>query len=139
MEHNPDFVVNTGDMVMSQDKRLWDDFWKLSKTITVPYFLAVGNHEVFDKKSGELYKEQVDLPGNELYYSFTAGDSLFIFLDSNIPDQDRKIMGEQYKWLEGELSTSTQRHKFVFVHHPLYPEKGTSHYGRSLDKHPKER
>jgi predicted phosphodiesterase len=139
MGHKPDFVVNIGDMVMSPDEMRWDDFWKLSKPITVPYFLIVGNHEVYDKKSEELYKDQVDLPGNELYYSFTAWDSLFIFLDSNVPGEDRKIMDEQYKWLEGVLSTSTQRHKFLFVHHPLYPEKGMSHYGESLDKYPKER
>ncbi len=93
-----------------------------------------------DKKSEELYKEQVDLPGNKLYYSFAVDDSLFIFLDSNIPGQDRKITGDQYKWVEQTLATAGQRYKFVFVHHPLYPEKGIGHhYGGSLDKYPKER
>ncbi len=140
MEYKPDFVVNTGDMVGSPNKKNWADFWEKSKPITVPYFLTVGNHDVHDEKSEELYKEEVDLPGNKLYYSFTAGNSLFIFLDSNIPGQDRKITGEQYKWLEQILSTSRHTHKFVFVHHPLYPEKGIGyHYGGSLDKYPKER
>jgi hypothetical protein len=38
------------------------------------------------------------------------------------------------------LSTSGRKHIFVFVHHPLYPEKGNGHhYGGSLDKYPKER
>lgn len=140
MERSPDFVVNTGDMVNSPGKRVWADFWEQSRPVSVPYFLTVGNHDVDDKKSEELYKNVVDLPGNELYYSFTVNDSLFIILDSNIPGQDRKITGDQYTWLEEVLSASGHKHKFVFVHHPLYPEKGMGfHYGGSLDKYPAER
>ncbi len=140
MEHRPDFVVNTGDMLSSPGRSRWADFLEKSKLITVPYFLTVGNHDVNDKQSEELYKEEVDLPGNKLYYSFTVDDSLFIFLDSNIPGQDKKIIGDQYNWLEQALSTSDKKYKFVFVHHPLYPERGRGHhYGGSLDQYPKER
>lgn len=140
MTYRPDFMVNTGDMVGSPKKNLWADFWEMSKPVTVPYFLTVGNHDVHDQNSEELYKEETDLPGNKLYYSFTVGDSLFVFLDSNIPGQERKITSEQYNWLEKMLSTSRAEHKFVFVHHPLYPDKGKGyHYGGSLDKYPEER
>lgn len=140
MGYKPDFMVNTGDMILSPERSLWTDFWKRSRPVSVPYFLTVGNHDVNDKKSEGLYKEEVDLPGNKLYYSFTVGDSIFVFLDSNIPGQDKKITGEQYKWFEHLLSTSRHEHKFVFVHHPLYPEKGNGHhYGESLDKYPMER
>ncbi len=140
MEHRPDFVANTGDMVSSPSRSRWADFWEKSKLVTVPYFLAVGNHDVSDKKSEQLYKDEVDLPGNKLYYSFTVNNALFIFLDSNIPGQDRRITGDQYKWLEQVLSGSSEKNKFVFVHHPLYPEKGRGHhYGGSLDKYPEER
>lgn len=140
MEHRPDFVVNTGDMLSSPGRSRWADFLEKSKLITVPYFLTVGNHDVNDKQSEELYKEEVHLPGNKLYYSFTVDDSLFIFLDSNIPGQDKKIIGDQYNWLEQALSTSDKKYKFVFVHHPLYPERGRGHhYGGSLDQYPKER
>lgn len=140
MEHRPGFIVNLGDIVRSAKRASWVDFWERSKPIAVPYFLTVGNHDVHDEKSEELYKSQVDLPGDELYYSFTADDSIFIVLDSNIPGQDRRITGEQYKWLEGVLSTAGQRHTFVFLHHPLYPEEGRGHhYGGSLDKYPEER
>lgn len=140
MAHRPDFVVNTGDMVSSPSRSRWIDFFEESKPITVPYFLTVGNHDVDDKKSEELYKEQVDLPGNRLYYSFTVGDALFIFLDSNMPGQDRKIIGDQFRWVDELLSSSSNKYKFVFVHHPLYPEKGRGfHYGGSLDRYAGER
>lgn len=143
MERKPDFIVNTGDMIASPGSLDdWAKFWDLSKIVTVPYFLTVGNHDAHPKvpRSEKIYREQVDLPGNELYYSFVAGDSLFIVLDSYVDDEEKRITGEQYLWLEGVLANAKQRHKFVFLHHPLYtePRKG-KHAGDSLDKYPKER
>jgi 3',5'-cyclic AMP phosphodiesterase CpdA len=143
MAHKPAFVVNTGDMISSPvDRRGWRKFWEMSKPITVPYFLTVGNHDVHPRVpfSEQTYQEEVDLPGNELYYSFTAGNSLFIVLDSFIAGQEKKITGEQFKWLEATLARSRKKHKFIFVHHPLLtiPGKGR-HSGTSLDLYPKDR
>jgi 3',5'-cyclic AMP phosphodiesterase CpdA len=82
----------------------------------------------------------VDLPGNELYYSFVGGNSLFVVLDSYIKGEDKRITGEQFKWLEQVLAASKQKHTFVFVHHPLYPEKGKGkHHGNSLDRYKEDR
>lgn len=143
MDHKPAFVVNTGDEITTPgDLKDWEKFWEMSKPITVPYFLTVGNHDAHPKVPGSerVYKEQVDLPGNELYYSFTAGNSLFVVLDSFMDDQERKITGEQYTWLEGVLANPTPRHKFVFLHHPLYTDPGKGkHSGDCLDEYPKDR
>jgi 3',5'-cyclic AMP phosphodiesterase CpdA len=120
----------------------WAKFWEMSKPITVPYFLTVGNHDAHSKVPGseQIYTQQVDLPGNELYYSFVAGNSLFVVLDSSLDDQEKKITGKQYAWLEGILANAAQKHKFVFVHHPLYTVKGKGkHAGNSLDRYPVER
>jgi 3',5'-cyclic AMP phosphodiesterase CpdA len=143
MERKPDFVVNTGDMIaMPGDVKEWAEFWEMSKPITVPYFLAVGNHDAHPNVplSEKIYEHEVDLPGNELYYSFIAGNSLFIVLDSNLDDQEKKITGEQYQWLENVLESSKQKHKFVFLHHPLFTEPGKGkHAGGGLDQFPKDR
>ncbi len=140
VERKPDFVVNTGDMIATPgSKRDWAKFWEMSKPITVPYFLTVGNHDAHPKVplSEKTYKQEVDLPGNELYYSFLAGNSLFIVLDSYLDDQEKKITGEQYAWLEGVLSRSQQKHKFVFLHHPLYTDEGKGHHAHdSIDRYP---
>lgn len=139
----PDFVVNTGDMITTPgSKQDWAKFWEMSKPITVPYFLTVGNHDANPKVplSEKTYKHEVDLPGNELYYSFLAGNSLFIVLDSYLDDQEKKITGEQLKWLEGVLAASRQKHKFVFLHHPLYTDLGKGHHAHdSVDKYPESR
>lgn len=139
----PDFIVNTGDMIATPgNKEEWARFWETSRPITVPYFLTVGNHDAHPKVpwSEKTYQEQVDLPGNELYYAFRAGNSLFIVLDTFLDDQEKKITGEQRAWLEGILAKGKQTHTFVFLHHPLYPDKNKGkHHGNSLDRYPAER
>jgi 3',5'-cyclic AMP phosphodiesterase CpdA len=143
MERKPTFIVNTGDQIEKPGNReMWANFWEMSKVVTVPYFLTVGNHDIHPEVAGSLqtYKEQVNLPGNELFYSFVAGNSLFVVLDSYIKGEDKKITGEQFKWLEQVLASARQKHKFVFVHHPLYPEQGKGkHHGNSLDRYKEER
>lgn len=143
MERKPDFVVNTGDMIVTPgNKQEWSKFWEMSKPITVPYFLTVGNHDAHPKVplSEKRYKEEVDLPGNELYYSFKAGNSLFVVLDSYIDDQEKRISGEQLRWLEEVFAHSQQKHKFVFLHHPLYTDLGKGHHAHdSIDKYPDSR
>jgi 3',5'-cyclic AMP phosphodiesterase CpdA len=145
MNQKPDFVINTGDQIATPGNReQWANFWELSKVVTVPYFLTVGNHDVHPGVMGSehTYKEQVDLPGNELYYSFTARNALFIVLDSSVEGEEKKVTGEQFKWLEGVLANSREKHKFVFIHHPLYTdtERGRGmHVGSSLDKFPEDR
>ncbi len=143
MDRRPDFIVNTGDMIETPGKRQdWTKFWELSSPITAPYFLTVGNHDVHPKvpRSDKVYKEEVDQPGNEFYYSFVAGNSLFIVLDSYLRNEEKKITGEQLKWLEALLAGLTQKHKFVFVHHPLYTDLGKGHHSHdSLDKYPETR
>jgi len=143
MERKPDFIINTGDMIAKPgNKNDWANFWALSKPITVPYFLTVGNHDANPKMpfSEKTYKAQVDLPGNELYYAFVAGNSLFIVLDSYMDDQEKRITGEQFKWLETVLANSAQKHKFVFLHHPLYTDLGKGHHAHdSLDRYPESR
>ena len=143
MERKPFFIVNTGDQIEKPGNReMWANFWEMSQAVTVPYFFTVGNHDIHPEVAGseEVYREQVNLPVNEIYYSFTAGNSLFVVLDSYIKGEDKKITGEQFKWLEQVLASSKQRHKFVFIHHPLYPEKGKGkHHGNSLDRYKEER
>jgi len=140
---NPDFVINTGDMIAKPgNKEQWANFWAMSRPIPAPYFLTVGNHDAHPKAlfSERTYKKQVDLPGNELYYSFIAGNSLFIVLDSFIDDQEKRITGDQLTWLEGVLARSGFKHKFVFLHHPLFTEAGKGHhFGDCLDKYPRDR
>lgn len=143
LERKPDLMVSTGDQISKPGSvEHWKRFREMSKNVTIPHFLTVGNHDAHIEVVGseQTYKDQVDLPGNELYYSFVAGNALFIVLDSSIKGEDKKITGEQFTWLEQVLASSRQKHKFIFLHHPLYPEQGRGkHYGNSLDRYKEDR
>ncbi|MBT3181718.1 MAG: hypothetical protein HN337_04320 [Deltaproteobacteria bacterium] len=136
----PLFVMNTGDIIPTPGNRhQWQNFWRLSKEVPRPYFLVPGNHDINNVASQEVWRDEVDLPGNETYYSFTVGKNLFVVLNSCDPRYDRMIAGEQLAWLNRTLNPKKYEHQFVFLHHPLYLWKGASHYGMSLDRYPKAR
>lgn len=143
LTRKPDLMVNTGDQIDKPGNvEHWKRFGELSKDVSVPYFLTVGNHDAHVEVPGseEVYKAHVDLPGNELYYSFVAGNALFAVLDSYLKGEDKRITGEQFAWLDRTLTSAQQKHRFVFVHHPLFPEKGKGkHHGNSLDRYKEER
>ena len=137
----PAFVINVGD-VIKDDGNVdeWDEFVRLSAPINVPYFISPGNHEVSDKDSQTKFKSFVQQPGNELYYSFKAGDVLFVILDTEEPRFKSRIAGNQWVWLKGVLARSKEKYKFVFMHRPMYPyRKYGRHYEDSLNKFERDR
>ena len=138
---NPAFVISDGDIALDgKDKKSWEEFVGLSRPLTMPYLIAPGNHEIWDKESENEFKLNMRQPGNELYYSFKAGDALFIALDSEVPGDEAKITGEQWDWLVDTLEGSKEKFKFVYLHRPLYPDKKLGrHYGDSLNKYTDER
>jgi len=140
LSRKPDFFVNTGDVIVHPGSReQWKNFWRISSAIDLPNFLAIGNHDVDDKKSEAVWKDEVDLPGNELYYSWVVGRSLFVVLDGYETDRENKIEGAQFDWLKKTLDPNKYEHQFVFLHPPLFLRKGAEHYGDSLDRHPELR
>lgn len=137
MARRPLFVVNTGDVIPNPGNREeWSNFWEISRPITMPYFLTPGNHDINSVKSLGVWQDEVDLPGNETYYSFVVGKNLFVVLNSCEPGQDRRIGGRQLAWLSRTLNPGRYQHQFVFLHHPLFMWSGASHEGRSLDRYP---
>ncbi len=140
MRTNPAFVVNTGDLIPHPgDRSEWAHFRETSKIITVPYYFTPGNHDIDDEKSQQVWKDEVDLPGEETYYSWTYGTSLFAVLNSCDPADEKRIAGRQLAWLAHTLDPARYEHQFVFVHHPLFMWQGATHRGDSLDKYPEAR
>lgn len=139
--YDPAFVVNTGDCIygsssLTKVQGQYKDYAAtISAILTQKVYLAIGNHETQGNKDSEAFFAK-EIGG--LYYSFDRGDSHFIVLDSSKIGEDSKITGDQLEWLKQDLQKSrAARHKFVFVHMPLYPVDG--HRGSSLDMYPKER
>lgn len=140
MRRKPLFVVNVGDVIPNPGNRdHWKHFWDISREITVPLFIAPGNHDIDDEESMKVWMDEVDFPGNKAFYSFTVGKNLFVVLDSSDPKEWRRIVGPQFKWLAKTLDPERYEHQFVFVHHPLFMWKGATHEHEALDDHPVDR
>ncbi|MBN1283008.1 MAG: metallophosphoesterase [Proteobacteria bacterium] len=136
----PRFVVHVGDVLPTMgDKKQWERFQSISEPLRVPFYIAPGNHDMEDARTKALWKGLVDLPGNETYYSFTAGDDLFVVLSSHEPNYRWRIDRRQLEWLKRTLDPQRYEHQFVFVHHPMFLWKGAFHENESLDRYPHER
>lgn len=136
----PLFVVNTGDVIPNPgNRKQWANFREISKEITIPYFLVAGNHDIDDKESQDVWRDEVDLPGNETHYSFVVGRDLFVILNSCEPGLDRKIAGQQLEWLGKILNLAKYERQFVFLHHPLFLSANADYSGKSMDKYPELR
>jgi len=138
LERKPDFIIHLGDMVPTPDEREWQAFFEISKSMVLPFFPVVGNHDVSTGSSGnKVYREQFFLPEGKTYYAFRAGGILFVILDS---EKGRgRIVGEQLSWLEDMLSSSEEKMKLVFLHRPLFLPIDSLKRGRAMDRYQLER
>jgi len=136
---DPAFVFCVGKSIAEPGNAAqWKVFSDISNRLTVPFYIAVSPGEVVDDESEGVYKDWVDLPGNELYYSFTYGTSHFIVLDTEEPGDPGRITGRQLDWLREELEWNrAQDHIFVFMHRPLFPQYGP--VDQSMAASPKDR
>ena len=120
-------LINTGDMIaIPGNRRQWEYFLNVTAPVAaiMPWYATIGNHDVNSLATQRIYQEVMDLPGNELYYSFDTINSHFIVLDTEIPGQVGGIVGEQLIWLKQDLQTfaNSAEYVFVFTHRPVYPQ-----------------
>ena len=120
-----EFVIMVGDNIYGSERP--QDFAKKFEMpyqalldAKVPFYAALGNH---DDPTQRFYKP-FNMNG-ERYYTYTKGDARFFVLDSNYMDQ------KQLKWLEDQLSSSKDRWKVAYFHHPLYSSGGR--HGSEVD------
>jgi hypothetical protein len=134
----PGFIIHVGDMIAQPGEKEWKNFFEISKEVDIPFFPTVGNHDVVGTSRGEeIYRRQFQLPGGKTYYSFQAGEDLFVVLNS---ERGRgKIIDDQWAWLQSLLSSSKERFKMVFLHRPLFLPPDSLKWGRGIDRHPEER
>ena len=143
-----DFIVVAGDMITGSVKsrvhmnrlKKWES---IIKKYQVPFYIAVGNHEIESELSENIVRLVFEMPGNgpagfkELVYSFDHKNTHFIALDTNVFNNFHKIGGQQLEWLKEDLEKNKEKNIFVFGHEPAYPAHG--HIGSSLDKYVSDR
>jgi 3',5'-cyclic AMP phosphodiesterase CpdA len=126
-----DHIIHVGDAIEAPGRTVqWKRFLELTgpdKTL----HLTPGNHDIRGEDSLAVYLQFFQKP----YYSFVDGDTLFVFLNTELPGEEEKIAGKQLAWLKTELEKSF-KYKFVFLHEPLYsliPGHGLDKYTEARD------
>jgi len=115
------FVVMMGDNIYGSDRpqdfiKKFESPYKALLDKGVKFYASLGNHDSREQRFYKLYSME-----GKLYYTFKAPkeDVRFFALESTYMDQD------QLKWLEDELTKSSEKWKIAFFHHPLYSSAGT--------------
>ena len=136
--HEPDFFVNTGDMVKNGDDPVeWANFIDMSEAgwAYVPSILAIGNHDD-DADNGpgshfaQLFEFALNSQNNwENYYSIDIGPIHFVALDSNSNGTEFTNM---VSWLDADLGATDRPWNMVTHHHAIY-SRGNHYTGEEDD------
>jgi hypothetical protein len=120
----PAFTLYTGDAIFgykhSRQQMLneLDRFRALADTTRVPLFNIPGNHEA---QSSAAAMEVLAEWGHDLYGSFDFEGWHFVGLNTDEPNREGRVTGEQLEWLEQDLRTAAGANgTFVFMHRPLF-------------------
>lgn len=147
------FVVFTGDNINRPNSEDLAEFVKIVNKLNVPYYMVIGNHEVF--KSNGLSKIQYieTIRDNNIFYKprkpdyfFKKGEFGFIIADGAkeiIPGANGYFKESTLNYVDKQLTKHKDLKFVIFQHFPLIePEDSKSHatykkeeYLKMLDKH----
>jgi predicted phosphodiesterase len=135
-----EFILHTGDIVSSggeQDD--WNRYFEDIENATLEnatFYYAVGNHERYTYANGpgdwgdpdenySTYLANVELPGNERYYSFDYLNQIhFVFINTeeewNSSTHSFEITTAQYDWLINDLEQNEIDIVVAAYHRPSY-------------------
>ncbi len=116
------FLIHTGDICYEDGLRMHAELVN-SKTMGLPIYYAIGNHDLVVDDYGEQLYESLFGP---VYYSFDVGNVHFIV--TPMPGGDYKPQYTQedvYRWLKNDLAqVPKNRPKVVFNHDLLRTKEG---------------
>ena len=139
VQNNPDmeFILHTGDIVSSggeQDdwNRYFEDITNATKE-NVTFYYAIGNHEAYTyaidsstwgprDENFSTYLANVELPGNERYYSFDYMNQIHFVIINTEEDWNGAfdITTDQYDWLINDLENNDIEFIVAAYHRPSH-------------------
>lgn len=109
-----DFVISAGNAVSGGGEDKYRAIRGTLSHLDMPYLLTFGANEYEEFGSFRFYDHY-----GPHFFSFTAGNSRLIFLDST----GKTPWQWQLRWLTDTLKNDNSKHRFVFIGHPpMEPE-----------------
>ncbi len=106
------FAVNTGDFASNGSEEKYLAYKKMVSKLKAPVYNVLGNH---DGVRGGLKRFQKYF--GPFYYSFDYENSHFVVLNNAFKES---FDSAQFNWLKKDLAGTKARHKFVFMHKPVF-------------------
>ena len=131
------FVVFTGDNINNPREENLQEFVKIVSKLKVPYYIALGNHDVY-KSNGlskvryfEVFRENnILFPQRKPNYKFSKNGFVFLIVDGAkevIPGSVGYYREDTLNWLDKELTDNKKKDVVIFQHFPVeYPEGAES-------------
>jgi 3',5'-cyclic AMP phosphodiesterase CpdA len=116
MEEKPKFVVLSGDLTNTGDKKSYQLLKELLKPLSVPVILAIGNHD----KRESFYETFKGKGSTYPYFHDDIYSGLHVVtLDSSIPGRIAgEICDKQFDYLKKTLKKYEASPKLLVLHHP---------------------
>lgn len=126
---NLDFVVFTGDNIDKSNANDLKEFLKIANKLNVPYYVVIGNHEVF--KSQDFTKKDYmkmvwryskSCKTKSANYVFQRDGFVFIVVDGAkeiIPGPSGYYKKDTLKWLDKKLLKYKHSNVVIFQHFPI--------------------
>lgn len=93
----------------------------------LPLYGICGNHDSYNKPITENLTELKEYTGQDLYYTVTHNNDVFIFIGQN--RGNKPMSDEALQWLYDTLETNRNKRCFVFVHPYVSNEDSGNPYG----------
>ena len=111
-EKGLDFIISVGDFVPYGEEAHYIKYRKIMADLGIPYYQVIGNHDAVHG-GWKTFKKYF----GPSYYSFSYEGDHFIVLDNAFK---QSFDSRQFSWLKEELARPGSRHKFVFMHKPVF-------------------
>ena len=118
----PDFVVNVGDMIEGEGedeaviRKQYEEYKSLLAPLTMPLYLAPGNHDIWADSAVGLYREYIGEPD----YSFDVRGVHFVVLDTGRYEKPEELRDDQIEWLKRDLEANRGAYFTIVIFHKPY-------------------
>ena len=141
-----DFVIFSGDNIDKADKLSLVKFCEITKNLNKPYYITLGNHDVFKYRGldkDEYFKivrhsDKYQKSKDPYYYFFPNDEFVIIVMDGVhqvIPSTHGAYSEQDLAWLDKVLTKYNNKKAIIIQHFPLIePRENKSH--RILDTVP---
>ena len=127
------FVVFTGDNINNPTEENLRTFVSIVKKLKVPYYIAIGNHDVYkNKKMSKVRYYEILREGSPLYrqktpnYKFSKNGFIFLVVDGAkeiIPGSIGYYRKDTLSWIDQILTKNEKTPVIIFQHFPVeYPD-----------------